>query len=394
VFELAVQLSAIMFPALIFLVLANLASGYLQSNNRFAASAVTSIPFNLFIIGSVLLPFNRSVQILAVGSLIGIASQYFVQLPAMIRAGYKISPVIFDFKEEGFRRLMMLSMPVVLGSIFNHLSSIIGKVLASGLNEGSISALDYAGRITGNINSIFMLSVVTVAFPELSKLFDDHVSFISTVTKIMRIIIFISVPAVTGIFVLRTPAVKFLFERGQFNAQDTYVTSIALGCLSLGIIWTGIEALLVKAFYALKDTKTPVINGVLGVIINIVLSLIFVRVWEIAGLALAVSLSSMIKCFALLFKFKRKIAIFKLKPLVSLCVKASAGSLLMGVFIYAFNNIYYTYLPGQLSFIYNAAGLMLNVILGAAIYLAAMYVLKSEEIGYFGLMIKNKLGLK
>jgi putative peptidoglycan lipid II flippase len=390
IFNLAVKLTVIMLPSLIFLALANLTSGFLQSNNRFTAAALTAVPFNLFIIGSTLLSPDGSVELVAAGSLLGIASQFLVQLPSLMKAGYRPKLVLFDCREEGIKKIFILTMPVVIGSIFNHLSSIIDKMLASGLGEGSISALDYASRVTGNINNIFIISIITVIYPRLAYFSDDIDKFNASVVRTMRIIIFTALPAVAGVFVLRIPIVRFLYERGEFNTQDTYITSILLGYLTLCIVSTGIETFLIKAFYALKDTKTPVINGIIGVCINIVLSLILIRIWAIAGLALATSVSSMLRCCMLLIKYKVKAGLKPGRSIYYLLLKTFGASFIMGMAVYACSSFYYGYLPGSSSFIGNTVGLMVNMAIGFIIYIVIMYILKIEELGYFIKLINEK----
>lgn len=390
IFNLTVKLTIIMLPSIIFLCLANLASGYLQSNNRFIAASLTGIPFNLFIIGSVLVSPDGTIEPVAIGSLLGMAGQFFVQLPSMVKAGYWHSPVIFDFREEGIKKILVLSMPVLIGSLFNHFSSTIEKVLASGLAEGSISALDYAGRVTGNINNLFILSIVTVVFPHLSHLADNLDVFNNVVLKTMRIIAFTAIPAVTGVFILRVPVVRLLYERGEFTPQDTYITSIVLGCLAISILFTGVDTFLIKAFYALKDTRTPVINNITGVLINIALSLIFIRFWAVAGLALAASFSSMFKCCMLLIKYRIKTKSVLGKDFILPILKALLASSVMGIAVQSFSSFYYRNFTGNHSFIWDASGLMLNTIIGLGVYLAAMHALRSEELKYFFGLISDR----
>lgn len=389
-FNMAVKLTTIMLPSLIFLALTNLATGYLHSNNRFAAAALTGIPFNIFIIGSILMPVNKGTELVAVGSLLGISSQFFIQIPSLMRADYRPIAVLLDFKEEGLKKILKLSVPVIAGSAFNHLCSIIDKVLASGLDEGSISALDYASKVTGNINNLFIITIITVAFPGLASLFDDPCNFRATVKRIMKIVIFVSLPVAAGVFILRTPITRILFERGQFNEQDTHITSIALGLLSLSIVCSGIEALLGKAFYALKDTRTPVFVGVTGVCINIVLSFILVRFWTVGGLALASSLSLLIKSCILIYKFKFKVGFNGGNDIAVLFVKVLGCTSIMAAIVHASSSFYYSNMLHSSSLLLDCAGVLLNTAVGFITYTALMYMLRTEELKYFVQIVAKK----
>jgi putative peptidoglycan lipid II flippase len=367
--DLTVKLSIFMLPSIIFLALSNLSGGYLQSNGRFTATALMGIPFNLLIIASIIFPFQRSIEIVSIGSMLGISCQFLIQVPSMLKSGYRFKPILFDFKEEGFKIMCRLAVPVFIGSIFTQVYVVIERALGSSLNEGSISALDYATKVKGTLEGIFILSILTVAYPNLSQLADDMESFKAAVLKLLKFIIYGTMPVMAVLLVLREPVVRILFERGVFSSNNTHITSMVLGCLSLGVVGSGVGGLLTKAFYSLKDTRTPVINTIISVGINILLCLVLVKSLGVVGMALSIAFTSLISCIILLIWLKIKTGFNRNKELMLAIMKALFAASIMGLVVYFFSSFYYGYLEEKASILVDAAGLVLSAGLGFVIYI-------------------------
>lgn len=388
-FDLSVKLTVLLCPSIVFLALAYLANGFLQANRSFAIPASMGIPLNLIIILSIFFFYRYGIEALAISTFIAMASQFLIQAPFMFKRGFRFKPVI-NFKEPGFKKVLVLSVPVFISTAFNEISILIDKMLASGLVAGSISVLDYAQKVNGIAVGIFFTSLAIVFFPELSRASDDLVKFGNTVTKGLKIVILIAFPVMAGLFILRSPIIRLLFERGAFDSGNTAITSAVLGFFSIGIIGTGLTSILNRAFYSLKDTKTPMINGVLAIGANIVFSLIFVRLWGVFGLALASSLAALISGASLFLRIRKKVKI-SFGDIGILILKSAAAAFVMGIFMYLLN-IAGVYLFGENG---GTAVMFLKLAIaggiGILVYMGMLYILKTQELICVVNMIKSKL---
>jgi putative peptidoglycan lipid II flippase len=387
-FELSVKLAVVLCPSIVFLALAYLANGFLQANRSFAIPALMGIPLNLIIILSMFCFYRFGIEALVIGSFVAMASQFFIQAPFMFKRGFRFRPVI-NFKEPGFRKVLTLSIPVFISTAFNESSILIDKILASGLDAGSISILDYAQKVNGIAGSIFFASLATVFFPELSHVSDDHDKFGSTVTTGLKIIILIAFPVMAVLLVLRFPIIRLLFERGAFDSGNTAITSAVLGLFSIGILGTGLTSILNRAFYSLKDTKIPMINGILAICANIVFSLIFIRLLGVFGLALASSLAALLCGLSLFLRIRKKVRV-NYKEMGILILKSATAAIIMGISMYLLN------IAGECLFDDNSgsASLALKLIItgssGILAYMGMLYIMRVKELIYIVNLIKGK----
>lgn len=387
-FDLSVKLTVFMCPSIVFLSLAYLANGFLQANRNFVIPASMGIPLNLIIIISIFIFYRYGIEALAIGSFVAMASQFFIQAPFLFKRGFRFKPVI-DFKEPGFKKVMALSVPVFISTAFNEISILIDKMLASGLDAGSISILDYAQKVNGIARGIFFASLAIVFFPELSRASNDLSKFGKTVTSGLKIVIMIAFPVTAVLIVMRFPIIRLLFERGAFDSGNTAITSAVLGFYSIGIIGTGLASILNKAFYSLKNTKTPMIIGILAICTNIVFSLIFVRFWGVFGLALASSFAALL-CGLFLFLRIRKRVQVRFKEIGILILKSVAATIVMGIFMYLLN------IAGVCLFDDKGGtvGLILKLAIAGGIgilaYIGMLYILKTKELIYVVNLIRSK----
>lgn len=391
-FDLAVKLTRVLFPSIVFLALAYLANGFLQANRSFAVPASMGIPLNLIMIFSVFFYNQQGIEALALGSFIAMASQFLIQVPFMLKAGFRFKPVI-NFKEPGLRKVMALSVPVLISVLFSELSILIDKMLASGLDVGSISVLDYASKVNGIANGIFFSSVAIVFFPEMSVASDNLYKLSKTVTMGLKLVILISFPVMAGIWVLKLPIIQLLFERREFSSSDAYITSVVLGLYAVGIIGSGLTAILNRAFYSRKDTKTPMIIGIIAIVANILFSTMGVRLLGVRGLALASALTSLLCGLILFFRFRSRVWV-SWGEVAKSVVKSSAAAGVMGVLIYFINYLIHL-IPvypfnEPASFIGLSLRLAVTIGTGGLVYMAMLYILKTEELIYIVNLVKNK----
>ena len=281
--------------------------------------------------------------------------------------------------------------PVLIGVAVNQINTMVDRTLASTLVEGSISALNYANKLNGFVMALFITSVGAVIYPMLSKLSseDNKEKFISSVVQSINSVILLVIPISIGAIVLATPIVKLLFQRGEFDARATSMTAIALIMYSIGMVAFGLRDIIGKVFYALKDTKTPMINGAIAMIMNIVLNIILVKYLQLAGLALATSISAIVCIFLLFGSLKKKIGYFGQDKIIKTTIKSIVAAVVMGIVTYFVYNIVSNLLG--LGFANEAVSLAISVGVGAITYGILVVVLKVDEINVITDVMKKKL---
>ena len=363
ILEISVNFTRIIIFGIIATGLSYIMTAYLQIKNNFTIPGLASIPKNIIIIISIILSVKYNPYIMIWGTLIGIFMEFIFQLPFAIKNSYKYKLYV-NIKDKYIKKTIILIGPVLIGTAVNQVNTMIDRTLASTLVEGSISALNYANKLNTFVMGLFIMSVSAVIYPMLSKLSsqNDNTKFIDTVIKSINSVILLITPISVGAIVLSTPIVRLLFERGEFDSRATSMTAIALIMYSIGMVAFGLKDILSKVFYAIQDTSTPMKNGILAMILNIVLNIILVKKLKIAGLALATSVSSI------------------------------TSSVVMGVVTYFGYNL----ISGMLGngFVYDAISLFVSIIFGAIVYGILVIVLKVEEISIITDMINKKIANK
>lgn len=284
-----------------------------------------------------------------------------------------------------------LIVPVLIGVAVNQVNSMVDRSLASTLVEGSISALNYANRLNGFVMGLFITSICSVIYPMLSKIsnYDNEKKFTESIVKSINSVILLVMPISIGAIVLSNPIVKLLFQRGEFDERATYMTSIALIMYSIGMVAFGLREVLAKVFYSLKDTKTPMINAGIAMGMNILLNIILVKQLQLAGLALATSLSGIICIFLLFISLKNKIGYFGQNKILRTSIKSMISALTMGGITY----ISYKLLGNSLGvgIIMETLSLTISIIIGMITYGVLVIILKVDEVNTIIEIIKTRL---
>lgn len=379
-FQLAVKLTRIGTPIILFGGIIKLFTGYLQSEQEFARPAATGIISNfIYIIFLIFFSSIFGIKGLMVVAVLAMVSQLLILLPKSKSIGYRYEYII-DFKDKYIEKILFLSIPVLIGVAINDLNAIVDRTLASELATGSISALNYANKLNVLILSVFVTAITTVIFPLLSK--ESNEDNIPGMKKIMmkgvNLILLITIPATVGLIILSKPIVQVAFERGVFDTNATLMTSQALMFYAIGLVAMGIRILLTRVYYSLQDTKTPMVNGAISVGLNIILNIILVKYMAHSGLALATSISAIIASILLLYGLKKKIGSFGTKIYITTFLKTGLASAIMGVVAY----LIYHGLYGALgvSKVYNLISLLVAVSIAAIVYVVLCYVFKVEEV--------------
>lgn len=392
---LATNFAKIMMIGMIFIGLNNILSSWLQIKGNFTIPGIIGIPYNLTIILFIIISSNSNVYIMIIGTVIATIVQFIIQFYVSYKNGFRYS-VYINLKDKNIKKMISLIVPVFIGVGVAQLNVVVDKSLASTLGDGMITVLNSANRLDSFVSQIFVANIVTVLYPMLSILSteSDKINFSLAVKKSINSIIILIVPiSVVSIF-LSEPIVRLVFERGQFNSNDTILTAQSLACYSIGMCAFGIRALLNKIFYSLKDTKTPMKNGMITVFLNILLNVLFISKMGHIGLALATSISSIV-CTLLMFKdLKKLINDFGERNIKNTLMKSILVSIFMGILV----RLIYKYTvvnTNTLSVIGQLLSIIIPVLLGATIYIIGLFILKVDEIkeGYL-IILKQVKKLK
>lgn len=379
-FDLAVSLNRIGLPIAMFLGLTHVFSGLLDSDEIFGPSAISGIPYNfIFLIYLLFFGKNTSIQTLMFVTVIATSTQLLILLPAVNHMGYSYKFKI-DLKDPYLRKGMILVLPVLIGSAVQQINIVIDRTLASGLQKGSISALTYSSRINDMVIAVFIMAITTVIFPRLSKAFSnqDREGISKILGQGINTILIITVPATVGLLLLAEPLVNTFFVRGSFDLNDAYMTSQALIFYSLGLVGFSLRLMLNKVYYSFQDTKTPMINGAIAVVINLIFNLILIKPMGHSGLALATSISATATTVLLFLSLRKKIGPIGLRKYIICFLKTLAASLGMGVVVYL---IYYKL--GSILPITKLVQMLLLVAsagIGAAVYFILCMLFKVNEL--------------
>lgn len=302
--SLTVELVRVCFPYVVFICGVALCMGILNSMGHFLAPALAPCMLNIALITAALIGYftgNSVALFMAWGVLIGGFMQWMLQQPYLKRVGlsWRGKP---DLKDPGVRRMGKLMLPTVLGAAVYQINVALGTLLASFLPVGSVSYLYYADRLVQFPLGIFGIAVGTAALPSLAALCvkGREEEFALTLRQTVGLTLFISLPAMAGLVALAEPLIGLLFERGAFDSQAVSATAQALMAYGIGLPFIAMSRPLVSAFYAQEDTKTPVKIAMLCLLVNVVGGYLLMQYLAHVGLALAVSLSSMLNSLLLM----------------------------------------------------------------------------------------------
>jgi putative peptidoglycan lipid II flippase len=383
--ELTVLLARVMLPFLLFVALAAAATGMLNSLHRFSVAALAPIWFNLGTIAATvaLVPVLRSAGVepilaLAGGVLLGGLLQLALQLPALMSLGYRFR-FRLDLQHPGVRKVALLMGPAAIGLSATQINVVINSLLASTLGTGAVSWLAYAFRIVFVPIGLFGVALATVSLPTLSReaTTGDIDRFKEVLIRALRLAAALSLPAAVGLAVLARPLTALLFEHGRFTALDTLQTANALIAFAVGLAaYSGVKVM-VPAFYALSDTKTPLKASFIAVLVNLGLNLILMQYWGHVGLALSTGLTAIFNFSQLWFWLTRKIGKLPAAELRRTLLRSLLASALMGAVIGG--GVWMTARWWSASVAYQALVLIAGVACGAALVLWLYRLLGLEE---------------
>lgn len=318
-FQLTTDLLRVTFPYILLISLTGFAGSILNSYDQFAVPAFTPVLLNVSLIVAVafLSPlFEQPVFALAWGVIAAGMLQLAFQIPFLMRLGLLPHPKV-DWGDEAVRKVLKLMAPAMFGVSVGQINLLFDTVLASFLPDGSITWLYFSDRLTELPLGVFGVGIATVVLPSLSR---QHAAgterFSHTLDWALRMILLIGLPAAIALLVLAKPILGALFQYGEYLSKDVEMSAYSLRAYSLGLVAFMMIKVLASGYFSRQDTRTPVRIGIIAMVANMVLNLIFVVplhfLWQVghAGLALATSVSAVLNA-GLLFRGLRRSGVYR-----------------------------------------------------------------------------------
>jgi putative peptidoglycan lipid II flippase len=379
---LTITLTRIMFPYIFFIGLVALCMGILNVFGHFAAPALAPVLLNLAMICSVIFicPYlSNPVMGLAIGVILGGVLQLGLQLPFMIRKGLILRPK-GKFFHPGLKKIGALMPPIILGGAVYQVNVLVGGLLGSLLKEGSVSYLYFADRLVQFPLGIFAIAAATAVLPSLSRQAarNDLDALKDTFGYAVRLIIFLTIPSMLGLIILREPIVALLFQRGEFSSLATQLTAQALLYYAMGLGAFSAVKIVAATFFALKDTRTPMIMAVISIVANIVLGIILMRPLAHGGLALATSLASILNLGLLVHALRSKLGSLGWRSIMRSAYRTLLSAGFMGVVVWGG---VFVFIPPEGGEVMDLLpGLIGCILTGLIIYGTCSYLMKSPEL--------------
>lgn len=384
-FTFAVWFTRIGLFGIYFTGLVRIFCGYLRVKGNFAIPESIGVPLNFFLILFILLSVKTGLTVLAIGSVVAFASQLLLLLPFLYKKGYRYCFAL-DTKDDYIRELFSLALPVIIGTSVNEINKLVDRTLASNIAVGGISALNYADKITTFVQGMFVTTISTAMYPMISKMVaqGDMGGLKKAVSEAINLTNLFVIPATVGALIFAEPVVRLLFGRGAFQPEAVAMTSTALFFYAMGMIGFGLKEILYRAYFSMQDSRTPMINASLSVLMNIVLNLILSKFLGLGGLALATSISAIVCTVILFVQFRKKIGPFGMKNTVCSTIKIFFSSLGMGVGAYLTYKILLSYISANLT-------LIISIGASVIVYFILIYFMKIEEVNSLVTTIRKRL---
>ncbi len=376
--EMTIRMTQMLMPSVVAVSLAGVVSAMLNAYHRFRATAMVGIAVNLVTIGVVLWFAGRDgIYALVYGTAAGLFMQLLVQLPAFLSIGkFRFQ---LDLRHPGLKHMWQLLGPIVVGSAAGQVALFFDRFFASSLTPGYIAGMNYAVKLTNLPQQVFAAAIATVIFPLLAAQFAraNRAGVGHSVVTGLRLVNFITIPSMVALFVLARPIVSTLFERGQFKTSATDLCAGLLPYAAVGLVGLAACVVLTRCCFACKEVSWTVGISVFTVVVNVMLSLIWLPTLGARGLLLANSLSQSLQALLLLGLVWRLVGGFEWRPLLRSTTKILAASAVMFATLHwigAMGIAPPVTLVDKIWFLFG------QLAIGGLSFLAAAYVLRIEEL--------------
>jgi putative peptidoglycan lipid II flippase len=374
----AIRMTRWLMPSIVAVSLSGVLSAMLNAYHRFRSAALVGVAVNAVTIATVVL-LNHGIQIyaLVLGTALGLTAQMLVQLPSFLSIGkYRL---VIDLHHPGLKRIWVLLGPIIVGSAAGQLALFFDRFFASTLSPGFIAGMNYATKLVNFPQQIFAAAIATVIFPLLAAQFarENRRGVARSVVTGLRLVNFITIPFACAFIVLAHPMVQTLFERGTFEAIATDLTAGLLPYAAIGLIALAANVVLTRCCFACRETVWPVTISVVTVVVNVLLSLVWLPSLGARGLLLANSTSQTMQAVLLLMVTARLISGIDWGVLLLSTGKVVLSSLAMFAALHWINALGVT---PEATLASRAWFLFGQIAIGGTIFVAVARVLGVEEL--------------
>lgn len=383
ILKLTVKYTRISALIIYFVIITNLFTALLQVNNKFYIASIIGIPFNITYVIGIYIAYLKGNVYLPIVTVIAYLIQALMLVYPVYKLGYKFKCSI-GIKDKYLKQMIIIAFPAIIGSSLEQVNYLVDKTVASRIGiEGGITLLNYSSKLNLAISGILISSLLVVFFPKVSKLVakDDRITLKNEILNSINFTIIASVPISILILILRYEIISFLFKRGNFNESNTIITAKCLLYYSIAFTFIGLREISNGVFYALKNTRTPVINAVIGVSLNIFLNLILSKYLGLSGIALATAISIIFTVILLFFSLYKKYKVLYIKDVTITFIKVILASLPVAFIVHNIKNFLLEY-----SLIIN---LIFSSLTGIIIYILIILFMKIEIVDNFIEQIKS-----
>jgi len=399
-----VALTKIMLFSPILLGFSGILGGILNSFKKFFFYSLAPVFYNIgIIIGALFFVEMFGIAGLAYGVVLGALLHLLIQIPEVIRCGFRLK-LDFKFNDKYLRRILTLMIPRTMGLAVVQINFLVVMILASTLKSGSLAVFNLANNIQSVPLGIFGVSFAIVAFPTLSSAWAQKrkKEFVENFSSVFEKIIFFVIPTSIIFIVLRAQLVRIILGSGRFDWEDTILTFQALGIFSLSLFAQSLIPLLTRAFYAIQNTKIPFFTALFSEVVNIVLALSLIEKYGITGLVWAFSISMIVNMFLLIFILRTKVGNLNEKSIIKKVWKVIVASVALVIGIqttkylvaYALGSLNLSVFGSPIN-MYTLLGVLTqtftSLFIGTILFYLASKILKIEEIDYFVNLLKRKV---
>lgn len=386
-------LTRIMFLSPLFLGISSVFGGILQSFKRFFIYSLSPIFYNIGIIfGALYLVPRFGVFGLAWGVVLGAFVHMIIQLPVLINLGYKYH-FTFNLKDKMAQKIGLMMIPRTMSLAISQINLLVITVIASTLSSGSLSVFNFANNLQSFPIGLFGISFAVAAFPAMSAVAFNKEKLIKNLSLTTRQILFFIVPATVLLLTLRVQIIRVILGTGEFDWEDTLLTMNTLSFFSLSLFAQSLIPLLVRAFYARHDSKTPFFIGLASATVNIFLSLWLSRKMGVAGLALAFSVANVLNYILLWLALHMEIGNLDETKILISTIKFTAAAVVCGLAVQNVKYLVSSFVDMERFWGVATQGLS-AAIAGIVMYFVICILLESEEMRLFIRSINRRLPWK
>ena len=381
--ELTDRLNRIMFPYIGLVSLLALITGILNVRGHFFLPSLSPLFLNLMMIMAALSLrqlFSVPIYALAIGVLLGGVLQLLLQYPLLLRYKIALKPDFRFRHDPQLKKVMTLMIPGILGVAIYQINIIVSRLLASFLPDGSVSYLYYGQRLFEFPQGIFIVSLAQAALPMMSRQIaeKDVAGMRDSLGFALSLVTLFTLPAITGLILCAKPIYALFFFGGEFEMTDVVNTSTALICYAPGLLFVGFSRIAAQTFYALQDTRTPVIVSFWTLLVNAVAGYLLMLWYGYSGLAIALTISSVFNAILLVWLLQRRVGGFLHKTFWLPVVKVIPACLLMAIAVD--RALGFADWQGAGNHFHKGVVLAAAVASGSLVYFGCCYLFKIEEV--------------